>query len=156
MGLAVDEEDSPSPPPPPPQGLLGPHGWPPLPLRLPPPPHLTLNALNAAAPHLVGPPPPAHPHPHHLNHHHHLVNHHAALPLTPITPPVNITSITPPNSNNPPPVMPLPTSLINTSSTVMRVKRQFDVASLLASEKKDGEDIVEVGKLRNVLLSTRV
>ena len=93
MGLAVDEEDSPSPPPPPPQGLFAPHGWPPLPLRLPPP---------------LPPQLPLQPSPH--------------LPQIPnVATPVAATSVT----------------------TPIRVKRQFDVASLLASDsskKEDNED----------------
>lgn len=87
MGLAVDEEDSPSPPPPPPQGFLGHPGWPPLPLRLPPPPH-------------------------HLN-----------IPtLPPPMPPMQL------QHPQQPQILP---------STTIRAKRQFDVASLLASESKE-------------------
>lgn len=90
MGLAVDEEDSPSPPPPPPQGLFAPHGWPPLPLRLPPPLPTQL---------------PLQPSPH--------------LPQIPnIVTPVAATSVT----------------------TPIRVKRQFDVASLLASDSSSKKE----------------
>ena len=116
MGLAVDEEDSPSPPPPPPQGLLGPHGWPPLPLRLPPPPHLTLPHLAPPTPH--------------------------ALPLTPVPPTVTSTPINTP-------------VLTSVNTTSIRVKRQFDVASLLASENNTKDivettkDMVEVGNNNN-------
>ena len=108
MGLAVDEEDSPSPPPPPPQGFFGPHGWPPLPMRLPPPPSgfppLGLHLNVPVAPPVLPTPP--------------LLAHHS----------------------------PMPTGL--TGPTSIRVKRQFDMASLLASEKKE-EDIVEVSNNNN-------
>ena len=117
MGLAVDEEDSPSPPPPPPQGFFAPHmAWPPMPMRLPPPTQFQLPPLN--------------PQP--------LPQFNMDQPQQ--GSPLIVTSSAPPSvapQRSPEDRNPLGRSDRGLTSTNIRVKRQFDMASILKSESEN-------------------
>lgn len=117
MGLAVDEEDSPSPPPPPPQGFFAPHmAWPPMPMRLPPPTQFQLPPLN--------------PQP--------LPQFNMDQPQQ--GSPLIVTSSATPSvapQRSPEDRKPLGRSDRGLTSTNIRVKRQFDMASILKSESEN-------------------
>jgi hypothetical protein len=126
MGLAVDEEDSPSPPPPPPQGFFGAPGWPPLPMRLPHPPTQMLPLPPGLNPHPLAPHPPS------------AITMASQSIAAPVVSPSTLASTLASNSVS---------MMASNHATSIRVKRQFDMASLLASEagKKDhNEDISEI------------
>ena len=141
MGLAVDEEDSPSPPPPPPQGFFAPHmAWPPMPMRLHPPTQFQIPPLN--------------PHP--------LPQFNMGQPQQ--GPPLIVTSSAPPSvPQRSPDRNPLDRSDRGLTSTNIRVKRQFDMASILKSEsennsrnKKDSseQEIQEISSSNNNTFET--
>ena len=141
MGLAVDEEDSPSPPPPPPQGFFAPHmAWPPMPMRLPPPTQFQLPPLNPQPlPQFnMGQPQQGPP------------------PIVTSSAPLSIPQRSPDRN-------PLDRSDRGLTSTNIRVKRQFDMASILKSEsennsknKKDSseQDIQEISSSNNNTIET--
>ncbi len=131
MGLAVDEEDSPSPPPPPPQGFFGAPGWPPLPMRLPHPPTQMLPLPPGLNPHPLAPHPPS------------AITMASQSIAAPVVSPSTLASTLASNSVS---------MMASNHATSIRVKRQFDMASLLASEagKKDhNEDISEISSHHN-------
>ena len=145
MGLAVDEEDSPSPPPPPPQGFFAPHmAWPPMPMRLPPPTQFQLPPLN--------------PHP--------LPQFNMGQPQQ--GPPLIVTSSAPPSvpQRSPEDRNHLDRSDRGLTSTNIRVKRQFDMASILSksesennsrNNKKDSQsehEIQEISSSNNNTIET--